>query len=88
MRERVGDIPLLLDYLIDRYTKKAGKKIRKIERKTLELFQAYNLVEAALAESRGRFPSNWSSYQTWDSQTNSRIEDHQLGNQQAQFKFA
>ncbi len=52
--QTVGDIPLLLDYLIDRYTKKAGKKIRKIERKTMELFQAYNLVEAALAESRGR----------------------------------
>jgi len=55
LRKRVGDISLWLDYLIDRDTKKAGKKIRKIERKTLELFQAYNLVEAALAESRGRF---------------------------------
>src|SRR5438128_2874011 len=39
--ERVNDIPLLVEYLIDRYAKKAGKNIRKIEKKTLELFKAY-----------------------------------------------
>src|SRR5215831_12028034 len=42
LRERVDDIPLLVDYLIERYAKKAGKKIRKIRRQTLELFQAYD----------------------------------------------
>jgi formate hydrogenlyase transcriptional activator len=41
LRERVEDIPLLVEYLIDRYAKKIGKKIRKIEKKTLNLFQAY-----------------------------------------------
>ncbi len=41
LRQRANDIPLLVGYLIDRYAKKAGKKIRKIEKKTLELFQAY-----------------------------------------------
>ena len=41
LRQRADDIPLLVEYLIDRYAKKAGKKIRKIEKKTLELFQAY-----------------------------------------------
>jgi formate hydrogenlyase transcriptional activator len=37
----VDDIPLLLEYLIERYAKKAGKKISNIEKKTLNLFQAY-----------------------------------------------
>ena len=41
LRQRADDIPPLVEYLIDRYAKKAGKKIRKIEKKTLELFQAY-----------------------------------------------
>ncbi len=41
LRERVGDIPLLVEYLIDRYAKKAGKNIRSISQKTLELFQSY-----------------------------------------------
>jgi formate hydrogenlyase transcriptional activator len=42
LRERVDDIPLLVAYLIDRYAKKAGKKIRNINKKTLDLFQAYD----------------------------------------------
>jgi len=42
LRERADDIPLLVEYLIERYAKKAGKKIRNIRKKTLELFQAYD----------------------------------------------
>jgi formate hydrogenlyase transcriptional activator len=42
LRERLDDIPLLVEYLIERYAKKAGKKIRKIRKQTLELFQAYD----------------------------------------------
>jgi formate hydrogenlyase transcriptional activator len=42
LRERTDDIPLLVEYLIERYAKKAGKKINNIERSTLELFKAYN----------------------------------------------
>jgi formate hydrogenlyase transcriptional activator len=41
LRERSDDIPLLVEYLIERYAKKAGKRIRNIQRKTLELFQGY-----------------------------------------------
>jgi formate hydrogenlyase transcriptional activator len=41
LRQRADDIPPLVEYFIDRYAKKAGKKIRKIEKKTLELFQTY-----------------------------------------------
>lgn len=42
LRERVDDIPLLVEYLIERYAKKAGKKLRNIDKKTLQLFQDYN----------------------------------------------
>ncbi len=42
LRDRVDDIPLLVEYLIERYAKKAGKRIRHIRKKTLELFQRYD----------------------------------------------
>jgi len=41
LRERVADIPLLVEYFIDRFGKRAGKKFRTIEKKSLELFKAY-----------------------------------------------
>ena len=42
LRERVADIPLLVEYFIDRFAKKAGKKFRTIEKKSLTLLQAYD----------------------------------------------
>ena len=42
LRERVDDIPLLVEYLVDRYAQKAGKKIRNISKNTLDLFQTYD----------------------------------------------
>jgi DNA-binding NtrC family response regulator len=41
LRERVDDIPLLVEYLTERYASKVGRKIRSIKRTTLELLQAY-----------------------------------------------
>jgi formate hydrogenlyase transcriptional activator len=41
LRERVDDIPLLVEYLVERYAQKAGKRIRSISKKTLDLFQEY-----------------------------------------------
>src|SRR5580704_14447837 len=38
LRERAADIPLLVEYFIDRFGKKAGKKFKTINRKTLQLF--------------------------------------------------
>jgi formate hydrogenlyase transcriptional activator len=35
LRERVDDIPLLVEYLIERYAKKAGKNLRIVEKKTV-----------------------------------------------------
>ena len=41
LRDRREDIPLLVEYFIGRYATKAGKKIRNIHKRTLELFQSY-----------------------------------------------
>lgn len=42
LRERKHDLPLLVQYLTERYASKAGKKIKNIHKKTLELFEAYD----------------------------------------------
>jgi len=42
LRERKEDIPLLVEYFIDRYSRKAGKRIRNVEKKTLELLRSYS----------------------------------------------
>jgi PAS domain S-box-containing protein len=41
LRERTEDIPLLVEYFVDRYARKAGKKIESISKKTLKLLQSY-----------------------------------------------
>jgi PAS domain S-box-containing protein len=41
LRERRGDIPLLVEYFIDRYSRKVGKNIRHVSQETLELLQSY-----------------------------------------------
>jgi formate hydrogenlyase transcriptional activator len=41
LRARRSDIPLLVEYFIDRYGRKAGKNIRGVDKKTLQLLQSY-----------------------------------------------
>jgi DNA-binding NtrC family response regulator len=41
LRERRADIPLLVEYFIDRYARKARKNINRVNKKTLELLQSY-----------------------------------------------
>src|ERR1700740_1005812 len=41
LRERISDIPLLVEYFMDRFGKRAGKKFRTVDKKSLELFKAY-----------------------------------------------
>jgi len=63
LRDRAADIPLLVEYFIDRFGKKAGKKFRTIDRRTLKLLQAYgwpgnvrelqNVIERAVILSEG-----------------------------------
>ena len=63
LRERKEDIPLLVEYFIDRYASKMGKKIRSINHKSLQLLQSYfwpgnirelqNVIERAIIVSEG-----------------------------------
>ncbi len=72
LRERTDDIPLLAEYLIDRYAKRLGKRITKISKKTLDLLQAYswpgnirelqNVIERAVILSDGE---TFSVDETW-----------------------
>jgi formate hydrogenlyase transcriptional activator len=41
LRERVADIPLLVGYFVDRFGKRAGKKFRSIDKKSMKVLQAY-----------------------------------------------
>jgi formate hydrogenlyase transcriptional activator len=79
LRERVDDIPLLVEYSIDRYAKKAGKKFKAISKKTLELFESYdwpgnvrelqNVVERAVVLCDG---DTFSIDETWLKRTSRR----------------
>jgi formate hydrogenlyase transcriptional activator len=72
LRDRAPDIPLLVEYFMDRFGKKVGKKLRTIDRKTLKLFQAYgwpgnvrelqNVIERAVILSDG---DTFSVDETW-----------------------
>jgi formate hydrogenlyase transcriptional activator len=72
LRERVADIPLLVEYFIDRFGKKAGKKFRTIDKKSLRLLQAYdwpgnirelqNVIERAVILCEGE---TFSVDETW-----------------------
>jgi transcriptional regulator with GAF, ATPase, and Fis domain len=42
LRERKEDIPMLVEYFIDRYSRRAGKRIRTVEKRTVELLQSYS----------------------------------------------
>jgi formate hydrogenlyase transcriptional activator len=42
LRERADDIPLLLEYFIELFARKAGKKILSVSKDTLKLFQSYD----------------------------------------------
>lgn len=42
LRQRREDIPLLVEYFVDRYASKAGKKITGIDKRSLEMLQGYS----------------------------------------------
>jgi PAS domain S-box-containing protein len=42
LRERREDIPLLVEYFIDRYARKAGKSFQMVTKKSLDLLQSYS----------------------------------------------
>ena len=63
LRDRADDIPLLVEFFIDRFAKRLGKKFRRIDKKTMRVFQAYqwpgnvrelqNVIERAVILSDG-----------------------------------
>src|SRR6202453_2922253 len=63
LRERLDDIPLLVEHLVERYAQKAGKTIRVIRMNTIDILQAYdwpgnirelqNVVERAVILAEG-----------------------------------
>jgi PAS domain S-box-containing protein len=42
LRERKEDVPLLVNYFVDRYATRAGKKIKHIQKKALEALREYS----------------------------------------------
>jgi transcriptional regulator with GAF, ATPase, and Fis domain len=63
LRERKDDLPMLVEYFVQRYANRAGKQIRSIDKKTLNLLQAYewpgnirelqNVIERSVILSSG-----------------------------------
>jgi transcriptional regulator with GAF, ATPase, and Fis domain/predicted ATPase len=63
LRDRRSDIPLLVEYFIHRYARRAGKKIRSLQKETSDLLRSYdwpgnirelqNLIERAVILSDG-----------------------------------
>jgi len=85
LRERKDDIPLLVEYLVERYAKRAGKKIRHIKKKTLDLFQVYdwpgnirelqNVIERAVILCDGE---TFSVDETWLPRKSSQLSGRQV----------
>lgn len=63
LRERKDDILMLVEYFVQRYARKGGKRIRSIDKKTLDLLQSYewpgnirelqNVIERSVILSSG-----------------------------------
>jgi formate hydrogenlyase transcriptional activator len=80
LRERADDVPLLVDYLVERYARKAGKKISKLKEGTIEMLQAYewpgnvrelqNVIERAVILCAGE---TLSVSETWLKRTSPRL---------------
>jgi formate hydrogenlyase transcriptional activator len=85
LRERKDDIPLLVEYLVERYAKRAGKKISHLKKKTLDLFQAYdwpgnirelqNVIERAVILCDGE---TFSVDETWLPRKSSQLFGRQV----------
>ena len=87
LRERGEDIPLLVEYFIDRYAQKAGKHITTVEKKTLQVLQSYpwpgnirelqNVIERSVIVCETEnfsVDESWLSQQPLASEPTSRLE--------------
>ena len=81
LRARREDIPMLVEYFIDRFARQAGKKIKSIDKKTLELVEAYswpgnirelqNVIERSVVLSETEV---FSVDESWLSRTSSALQ--------------
>jgi PAS domain S-box-containing protein len=83
LRERSEDVPSLVDYFVRRFAKRLGKKIRRVDARTLDLLQSYtwpgnvrelqNVIERSIILSETEnllMEENWftsGSYETMSS---------------------
>jgi formate hydrogenlyase transcriptional activator len=93
LRERPEDIPLLVEYLTQRYAAKMGKKITSVSRKTIDLLTSYdwpgnvrelqNVIQRAviLCEGTLSVDETWfekrSTGRTADAKSLGRLSDHE-----------
>jgi PAS domain S-box-containing protein len=85
LRERKDDIPLLVEYLVERDAERAGKRISHITKKTLDLLQAYdwpgnirelqNVIERAVILCDGE---TFSVDETWLPRKSSQLSGRQV----------
>ncbi|HEV3311108.1 MAG TPA: sigma-54 dependent transcriptional regulator, partial [Chloroflexota bacterium] len=87
LRERKTDIRLLTEYLVERYARRAGKTVRCVEKKTLDILEAYdwpgnirelqNVIERAVILCDG---DTFSVDETWlrpkSNQASGRVSRH------------
>jgi PAS domain S-box-containing protein len=87
LRDRRADIPLLVEYFIDRYARKSGKKITTVDKKTLRLLESYawpgnirelqNVIERSVIvceTANFSVDESWLSRQPLATEPTSRIE--------------
>ncbi|HVO52486.1 MAG TPA: sigma 54-interacting transcriptional regulator [Thermoanaerobaculia bacterium] len=79
LRDRAEDIPLLVEYLTQRYAAKAGKKITGVSRSAMDLLRSYdwpgnvrelqNVIQRAVILSEGTLAVD----ETWFTRTTARV---------------
>src|SRR5271165_1875750 len=95
LRDRPEDIPMLVEYFIDHYARKAGKRIRSVSRETLDLLQSYpwpgnirelqNVIERSVivCESENfSVDESWLSWETFPTQQRSRALSEKLATEE------
>jgi len=86
LRDRKEDIPLLVEYLAERYAGKTGKKIKNIEKRTFDLLNAYqwpgnirelqNVIERAVILCDGE---TLSIDEIWLQHERRPLQEHRIG---------
>jgi len=54
LRERADDIPLLVEYFIERFAKRVGKKFKRIDKKTINSRAQWHIAAAGEGIDRSR----------------------------------